>query len=75
LPEELREIAEREGQVEVLEMAGLEGISSNHIKAVNELAKHRRRWKVWLETHYKTCTHPSVVGLSDHMLVVCRKKG
>jgi SAM-dependent methyltransferase len=74
LPEELRNIVEREGQVDVLEMVGLQGIGSNHSRAVNELAKHRRRWKVWLETHYKTCTHLSVVGLSEHMLVVCRKK-
>jgi hypothetical protein len=58
-----------------MEMMGLEGIGSGHSEAINRLAKNRRRWKVWLETQYKTCTHPSVVGLSEHMLAVCRKKG
>jgi ubiquinone/menaquinone biosynthesis C-methylase UbiE len=75
LPEELRGIVEQDGRAEVLELVGLQGIGSNHIEAVNELAKNKRRWNVWLETHYKTCTHPSVVGLSDHMLVVSRKTG
>ncbi len=75
LPEELRDSVEKANDVEVLAMAGLEGIGSGHREEVNELAKNTQRWKVWLETHYKTCTHPSVVGLSEHMLVVCRKKG
>ena len=51
-------------------MAGVEGISSNHVKAFNRLAKHPKRLKVWLETHYRTCEHPSVVGVSEHMLIV-----
>ncbi len=29
---------------------------------------------VWLETHFRTCTHPAVVGMSEHMLIVCRKE-
>lgn len=75
LPEELRDSVEKSNDLEVLGMAGLEGVGSGHKEEVNELAKNTQRWKVWLETHYKTCTHPSVVGLSEHMLVVCRKKG
>jgi S-adenosylmethionine-dependent methyltransferase len=75
LPEELRDSVEKNNEVEVLEMAGLEGIGSGHKEEINTLAKNTRRWRVWLETHYKICTHPSVVGLSEHMLVVCRKKG
>jgi hypothetical protein len=27
-----------------------------------------------MQTHLKTCTHPAVVGMSEHMLIVCRKK-
>lgn len=73
LPEELRDSLEKSNRVEILEMVGLEGIGSTHREEVNELAKNTRRWKVWLETHYKTCTHPSVVGLSEHMLIVCRR--
>lgn len=74
LPEELRERVGKGNDVDVLEMAGLEGIGSVHKEEVNELAKNPRRWQIWLETHYKTCTHPSVVGLSEHILVVCRKR-
>ena len=75
LPEELRESVEKSGNVEVLAMVGLEGIGSGHKEEVNKLAKNARRWKVWLDTHYKTCTHPSAVGMSEHMLLVCRKEG
>jgi len=55
-------------------MVGLQGIGSVHKEEVNKLARNKRRWRVWLETHYKTCTHPSVVGLSEHMLIVCKKR-
>lgn len=72
LPEEFRAAFEAHG-VDVLTMAGVEGISSNHVKAFNRLAKHPRRLKTWLETHYRTCEHPSVVGVSEHMLIACRR--
>ncbi len=73
LPEELKEAFAKREDVEVLEMVGLEGIGSNFEEKINELAKNKKRWKVWLETHYKTCSHPSVVGTSEHILLVCRK--
>jgi SAM-dependent methyltransferase len=72
LPEELQNSFHGKG-VTTLEMAGLEGISSHHRKQLNLLAKNEQRWKIWLETHFLTCTHPSVVGISEHMLIVCRK--
>ncbi len=74
LPEELNAAFQREN-VTILEMAGLEGISSHHRKHLNRLAKEEQLWEKWLETHYQTCTHPSVVGLSEHMLIVCKKNG
>lgn len=72
LPEELQAVFGDKG-VSIVEMAGLEGISSHHAKRVNQLAKDKKRWQKWIETHYQTCTHPAVVGISEHMLVVCRK--
>lgn len=72
LPEELRAAFEHE-RVEVLEMAGLEGLGSNHYRKVNRLAKDSAAWGIWLDTHFRTCTHPAVVGMSDHMLLVARK--
>ena len=32
-----------------------------------------KRAKIWLETHFQTCTHPAVVGMSEHMLIICQK--
>jgi SAM-dependent methyltransferase len=72
LPEEFRQAFMR-ADAEILEMAGLEGISTHHMKQLNRLTKDEKRYKVWLETHLQTCTHPSVVGMSEHMLIVCRK--
>jgi SAM-dependent methyltransferase len=72
LPEEFR-AAFQDQNVTVLEMVGLEGISSHHRRKVNQLARNPVRWQKWLETHFRTCTHPSVVGLSEHMLIVARK--
>ncbi len=72
LPEELRQAFENQGAA-VLEMVGLEGISSHYARKINQLARNELRWKIWLETHYQTCTHPAVVGRAEHMLIVCRK--
>lgn len=72
LPEELQAAFQGKGMT-ILEMAGLEGISSHHVRQLNQLAKDQNRWEIWLETHCRTCTHPSVIGISEHMLIVCRK--
>lgn len=74
LPEEFSQAFTRP-DLEILEMAGLEGISTQHFRPLNQLARNKERYPVWLETHLKTCTHPSVVGISEHMLIVCRKTG
>ena len=72
LPEELK--AAFDGQpVSVLEMVGLEGISTHHIRQLNQLARNPLRWQAWLETHYATCTHPGAVGISEHILIICQK--
>ncbi len=72
LPEELAD-AFRVHDVEILTMVGLEGLGSRHFTAVNELATNAERWPIWLETHLQTCTHPAVVGTSEHMLLVATK--
>ena len=72
LPEEFRAAFDDKG-VEVVELVGLEGISSSHRKELNRIAKNEKQWKIWQATHLKTCTHPAVVGTSEHMLVVARK--
>jgi hypothetical protein len=72
LPEAFRQELTRPG-LEILEMVGLEGIATQHMKELNRLAKDENHFKTWLELHLQTCTHPSVVGMSEHMLMVCRK--
>jgi len=73
LPEEFRAAFDDHG-VEVVELVGLEGISSSHRQELNRIAKNEKRWKIWQATHLKTCTHPAVVGTSEHMLLVARKQ-
>jgi 2-polyprenyl-3-methyl-5-hydroxy-6-metoxy-1,4-benzoquinol methylase len=73
LPEEFRAAFDDKG-VEVLELVGLEGISSSHRKELNRTAKNEGRWKIWQAAHLKTCTHPAVVGTSEHMLIVAKKQ-
>jgi len=72
LPEELEALFKRQ-EVEVLEMAGLESLSSHHRRAVNKLSKDKEKWKMWLDLLLKTCTHPAVVGGSEHFLLVGRR--
>ena len=60
--------------VEVLEVVGLEGIGSGHEKQVNALSKDARLWKAWMRIHHETCTDRSVVGMSEHILIVCRRR-
>ena len=72
MPEELRSLFERQG-VKAIELAGLEGLSSHHRKETNRLHKDQEKWALWTEILLKTCTDPSVVGSSEHFLIVCRK--
>jgi len=72
LPEELRDLFERYG-VEALDMAALEGLSSHHHEEVNKLSENEERWQMWIDVLLRTCNHPSVVGISEHILLVGRK--
>ena len=72
LPEELTNLFAKK-KVKILAMAGLEGIGSNLQEKVNQLAKNKKRWSAWLETHYKFCTHPAIIGISKHQLIICKK--
>jgi len=73
LPEELKRAFEERG-LRVLEMVGLEGLASGHPRETNRLfKKHPRAWDIWWETHLKTCTHPSAIGISEHFMIICRK--
>jgi ubiquinone/menaquinone biosynthesis C-methylase UbiE len=64
LPEELRELFEKH-DVEILEMAGLEGLSSHHKEETNKLYRDKKKWKIWTEILIETCTHPAVVVVQN----------
>jgi ubiquinone/menaquinone biosynthesis C-methylase UbiE len=72
-PKELRQDFEKTG-ASVLQMVGLEGLASGHQKETNRLfKKYPAAWKIWWETHLKTCTDPVSVGISEHFMIICRK--
>jgi len=73
LPEELAGLFDRRDVV-IETMAGVEGLGARIDKAVNRAARHPERWQRWLETHYRSCTHPAVVGMSEHLLMIVRKE-
>lgn len=73
LPEELKEELDKR-DIEVLGMVGLEGLASTHREELNNFySNYQEVWGLWWETHLKTCAHPSVVGISEHFMIICRK--
>jgi hypothetical protein len=73
LPKELKESFKKR-RIEVLEMVGLEGLATGHPKETKKLfEKYSKAWKIWWETHLKTCTDSSAVGISEHFLIICKK--
>jgi SAM-dependent methyltransferase len=68
-PEEMVDVLARHG-IEVQEYVGIQGLSA-HLKDVTEdCAQDPARWRIWKEVLIRTCNHPSVVGVSDHILCV-----
>jgi SAM-dependent methyltransferase len=73
LREEL-ESSFRKRHVEILEMVGLQGLATRHQKETNRLCrKYPKAWQNWQEIHLKTCTHPSLVDISQHFMIICKK--
>ena len=72
LPEELKK--EFEDKTKILEMVGLEGIFSTHQKRYNRAHRLKKYNKILWETHLKTCTHPCIVGISEHFMIICKKQ-
>jgi ubiquinone/menaquinone biosynthesis C-methylase UbiE len=72
MPEELEK--EFRGKTKILKMVGLEGIFSTHEKEYNEVHEKGEYNEILWETHLKTCTHPCIVGISEHFMLICRKR-
>jgi ubiquinone/menaquinone biosynthesis C-methylase UbiE len=72
LPEELQEFL-RKSSIKVIQTVGLEGIGMNK-KYLNLLAKKdKKAYDIFIKAHRKLATHPAAVGMSIHILAVCKK--
>ena len=71
--EEINSVFSKIPNFKLLKLVGLEGLATPYTEEINKLAKNRKAWKNWLEMHYKLCTHPIVVGISVHILVIGKK--
>jgi ubiquinone/menaquinone biosynthesis C-methylase UbiE len=72
MPEGLKK--EFKSKTKILKMVGLEGMFSTHEKEYNEVYEKGEYNKILWEIHLKTCTQPSIVGISEHFMLICRKK-
>ena len=68
-PEEMVDLLARKG-IEVVEYVGVQGLSAHLKDVTEECSRTPERWEIWKNVLLKTCNHPSVVGVSDHILVV-----
>ncbi len=68
-PEEMVDLLARKG-IEVVEYVGVQGLSAHLDKVTEDCYQHPDRWRIWEEVLLRTCNHPSVVGVSDHILAV-----
>ncbi len=72
MPEELKKLFRQNG-ARSLRIFALEGFSSREDRAVKQLLKDKRRWNVWMKTHFAVIDRPEVLGVSDHFMLVCNK--
>ncbi len=68
-PEEMVDLLARKG-IEVVEYVGVQGLSAHLQDVTEECSRSPDRWVIWKDVLLKTCNHPSVVGVSDHILVI-----
>ena len=60
-------------QTKILELVGLEGFFSTHAEEYIEVYEMGKYNKLLWEMHLETCTHPSLVGISEHFMIICKK--
>lgn len=73
LPTEVKELLEGVG-VKTLEIASCEGLSSRLQEATNKMYEDKERWSQWLRLVLQTCNDPTILGMSDHILYIGKKK-
>jgi SAM-dependent methyltransferase len=68
-PEEMVDLLARKG-IEVQEYAGAQGLSAQLKDVTEDCARRPEAWRIWKDVLVRTCNHPSVVGVSDHILAI-----
>jgi len=72
-PGELEALIEDAG-LEIVDRVGCEGLAQylpmDHLAQIEADA---RRWPAWVEMLIETCNEPTIIGISNHLLVVARK--
>jgi len=69
-PKEIEELLLHYG-VEIIDHVATDTISPMIADSINSLNEHQ--YSKWVNYHLKTCREPSILGLSNHSLIICRK--
>ena len=56
-----------------LALVGLEGAGSYEKDSLKRLHRHKARWNAWLRYHIMLAEQPSIIGSSEHILLVGKK--
>lgn len=59
-------------EVEIIDHAATDGICALLRNQINELESEQ--YEVWLKYHLKSCRERSILGISNHGILLCRKK-
>ena len=58
--------------VEIVDHAAVDGLTPLLKKAVDNMSEEE--YKTWIDYQVKTCRESSILGISNHGLIICRKK-
>jgi len=67
--EEAVDLLARKG-IEIVEFAGVQGLSAQLKEATERCRLDPASWEIWKDVLVRTCNHPSIVGMSDQLLLV-----
>ncbi|MBU3907160.1 MAG: class I SAM-dependent methyltransferase [Nanoarchaeota archaeon] len=73
--EELEKLVKDE--LKIIETVGLEGLASVNQEELSKISKSKKfpkAYKNWLDSHYHLCTQRTIANLSNHFLIIGRKK-
>lgn len=71
----LNEVEELFGSsISLLAKVGLEGFASYSGAEIIKLKRNKRRWDRYLKIHFSICEDPETIGVSEHYMVVGKKR-